>query len=57
MKRHLERANFRVLKSKNFTILHSEESVGRQIRVAFSKLPMMPVEVRTGMEKYLGDLQ
>jgi hypothetical protein len=34
MKRHLERANFRVLKSKNFTILHSEESVGRQIRVS-----------------------
>jgi hypothetical protein len=57
IKRHLERANIHVLKSKNFTILHSEESIGRQIRVASSKLPLMPVEVRAGTEKYLNDLQ
>lgn len=57
MKRHLEKSNFKVLKSKNFTILHSEESVGRQIRVARSKLPLMPDCVRLGMDAYLSDLQ
>jgi hypothetical protein len=57
MKRHLEKAQFRVVKSKNFTILHSDESVTRQIRVASSKLPLMPLSVRAGMEQYLNELQ
>ena len=57
MKRHLEQSNFKVLKTKNFTILHSEESVMRQIRVASSKIPLMPYAVRAGTEQYLSALQ
>lgn len=58
VKRHLEQSHFTVLKSKNFTIMHSEDSVRRQIRVAQTKLTLMPgpPPLRAGMELYLSDL-
>eukprot|EP01035_Chromulina_nebulosa_P019682 gene19682-25601_t len=57
MIRHLESAHFKILKSKSFTILHSEESILRQLRVAQSKLDLMPhMSLRQGMELYLRDL-
>lgn len=54
--RHLERAGFHVVRSKSFTILHSTDSMTRQLKVAQSKLPLMPSEVRLGMEVYLNEL-
>jgi hypothetical protein len=57
MIRHLEIANFKILKSKSFTILHSEESILRQLRVAQSKLDLMPhMSLHQGMDIYLRDL-
>lgn len=57
-KRHLEKAGMRIVKSKNFTILHSEDSIRRQIRVAQSKLALMPsIALRAGMEQYLSELE
>lgn len=56
MKRHLTQSGFKVLHTKNFTILHSEESIMRQIRVASSKLPLMPPSAKYGMDAYLKDL-
>ena len=57
MTRHLKKSNFKVLKTKNFTILHSEESALRQLKVAQSKLSLMQhIPLRTGMENYLQDL-
>lgn len=57
MIRHLEIANFKIIKSKSFTILHSEESILRQLRVAQSKLDLMPdPSLRQGMEIYLRHL-
>ena len=53
MNRHLDRANFEVVNTKSFTILHSEESILRQLRVGQSKLPLFPNdELRRGMEAY-----
>jgi hypothetical protein len=57
MTRHLAQSNMTVLKTKAFTILHSEESILRQIRVAQSKLVLFSNEqLRHGMEQYLTDL-
>jgi len=58
MTRHLKNADFKVIGSKNFTILHSSESASRQIKVARSKLSLMRnKELQVGMETYLQDLQ
>jgi hypothetical protein len=58
MQRHLDRFNMKIIKSKNFTILHSEDSIRRQLRVAQSKLNYMPNPVlRNGVESYLNDLE
>lgn len=57
MARHLKKSNMKILKSKNFTILHSEESAKRQLKVAQSKLSLMAHNpLRAGMESYLNDL-
>ena len=55
--RHLEQAQMRVVQSKNFSILHSEESIMRQVRVAQSKLELMNPSARAGMQAYLNDLR
>lgn len=58
MKRHIEAAGMRVVSVNNFTILHSEDSALRQVRVAKSKLEYMTdVNLRKGMESYLLDLE
>ena len=58
MVRHLQNANFKVVTSKSFAILHSEESIMRQLRVAQSKLDLMPnLALRQGMEAYLHELR
>ena len=58
MRRHLAAAQFSVLAVKNFTILHSEESAVRQIKVGQSKLSLMRnPDSRAGMERYLADLE
>lgn len=57
MARHLKKSNIKVLNSKSFTILHSEESAYRQIKVAQSKLSLIQNNpLRSGMESYLIDL-
>lgn len=57
MIRHLESADFKILTSKSFAILHSEESILRQLRVARSKLDLMPnPALRQGMDAYLREL-
>lgn len=57
MKRHLERSRFKVIASKNFTILHGEESILRQLRVGQSKLPLIAnLAARQGMDRYLNDI-
>jgi hypothetical protein len=56
--RHLESEGLRVFKSKIFTILHSEESTMRQLRVARSKLELMPqASMRMAMDSYLTDIE
>ncbi len=58
MTRHIESAGFVVIDQKSFSILHSEESACRQIKVARSKLMLMKdVNLRSGMESYLNDLE
>ena len=58
VKRHMERAHFSVIGSKNFTILHSESSIIRQIRVGQSKLSLIHFSpLKSGLEKYLNDLE
>lgn len=55
--RHMERSGFRIVRSKSFTILHSLDSMTRQLRVAQSKLPYMrDPGLRQGMQGYLQDL-
>jgi len=57
IERHLHREGMRVVKTKSFTILHSEESAMRQIRVAQTKLDLMPsAALKQGMERYLLEL-
>jgi hypothetical protein len=56
--RHLEAEGMRVFKSKIFTILHSEDSALRQLRVARSKLDLMSsVALRSAMDSYLTDIE
>jgi hypothetical protein len=44
--------------TKTFTILHSEDSINRQIRVAQSKLDLFPNDLlRDGMKAYIDDLR
>jgi len=58
MLRHIEQAGLTYIDMKTFTILHSEESAMRQLRVARSKLELMQDKpLRDGMEKYLIDLE
>jgi hypothetical protein len=55
--RHLETSGFKIVTTKQFTILHSEDSIKRQIRVGQSKLPLIEhAGLRAGMESYLQDL-
>ena len=55
--RHLETAGFRVVQHKSMTILHSENSILRQLNVGRSKLPYMAEPVRAGMAQYLTELE
>lgn len=57
MHRHLDSAKLKVVQSKNFSILHSEDSILRQVRVAQSKLELMNPALRQGMNAYLQDLR
>ena len=53
----MEREGLRVLGTKSFNILHTAESAQRQIRVAQTKLSLMPSSVlRAGMTTYLQEL-
>jgi hypothetical protein len=57
MHRHLAASGFAVVESKNFTILHSEDTILRQIRVGQSKLELFTNSaLRQGMQVYLNDL-
>lgn len=56
MVRHLESSGFKVMHTKKCTILHSEDSIMRQLRVGTSKLELMPEAAREGMTEYLADL-
>jgi hypothetical protein len=58
MKRHIEASGLKVTDIKTFTILHSESSALRQIKVAKSKLDyIIDRNLRNGMEQYLHDLE
>lgn len=58
MKRHIELAGLNIINTRNFTILHSEESAVRQIKVGRSKLDyMLNVPVQEGMRQYLNELE
>jgi hypothetical protein len=58
MTRHLSQAGMKVLDSHNFTILHSENSAIRQVKVARNKLDFMEDQaLRQGMDQYLTDLE
>jgi hypothetical protein len=55
--RHLELSGFKVVSTKHFTILHSEDSIKRQIRVGQSKLSLIEnAALKEGLEQYLLDL-
>lgn len=55
--RHMEREGLRVVKTKSFNILHSIDSATRQIRVAQTKLDLMPSgALKQGMKTYLEEL-
>ena len=49
--RHLEKSGMRVIHTKSYSILHSEESLLRQIKVAEQKLPLMSEELRNSMKR------
>lgn len=58
MKRHIEAAGMKVTDSSNFTIMHTEESAMRQVRVAKSKFDLFrDANLRRGMDEYLLDLE
>lgn len=58
MIRHIQISGMTVMDTKQYTIMHSEESAIRQIRVAKSKLSYIPHNaMRNGMDKYLTDLE
>jgi len=53
----MEQEGLKVLKVKQFSILHTAESATRQIRVAQTKLALMPSpELQAGLTAYLKDL-
>ena len=55
--RHMEMEGLRIIKTKSFNILHTVESASRQIRVAQTKLDLMPSStLRAGMSAYLEEL-
>lgn len=49
--RHLQKSSLRVVHTKSYSILHSEESLLRQINVAEQKLPLMSEELRNSMRR------
>lgn len=54
----MEAADLTVTNISNFTILHSEDSALRQVRVARSKLDLIrDANLRRGMDQYLADLE
>lgn len=57
MTRTVQGLGLTTTKSKNFTILHSQDSINRQIRVAKTKLSLMSPILRDSMEQYLTDLR
>lgn len=58
MKRHIEAAGMIVMNTSNFTIMHTEHSAMRQVRVAKSKLDIIKdANLRRGMDEYLQDLE
>lgn len=58
MLRHVEQAGMTPIASKKFTIMHSEVSVIRQLKVAQSKLSLLQNNpLRNGLDKYLIDLE
>lgn len=58
MTRHLEKSNFDVLHTATFSILHSEDSISRQVKVAELKLDYMAdSSLRGGMQSYLDGLK
>jgi hypothetical protein len=58
MKRHIEAAGMIVTNTSNFTIMHTEHSAMRQVRVAKSKLDIIKdANLRRGMDEYLQDLE
>ena len=57
MERHLHRAGLTVVECRKFTILHSQSSLMRQLRVGQSKLPLMNAHLRPGFEEYFKDLE
>lgn len=57
MIRHLNKSKFKVNKTKSFSILHSSDSIHRQIKVAQSKLQLVAnVGLRNSMQQYLNEL-
>mmetsp|Transcript_28683 Transcript_28683/g.48398 ORF Transcript_28683/g.48398 Transcript_28683/m.48398 type:complete len:300 (+) Transcript_28683:16-915(+) len=58
MTRHLEKSNFDVLNTATYSILHSEDSITRQLRVAELKLDFfLDSNLRSGMQRYLDGLR
>lgn len=55
--RTLENNKLQVRKVKKFTILHNEDSVLRQLKVAQNKLALLPVVLQSSMERYLVELR
>jgi len=57
MIRHLEKSQFKVLSKKTYSILHSEESINRQLKVGQTKLPLFKnPALKAGMEDYMAEL-
>lgn len=58
MERHLIQSGLTMVASKNYSILHSVETIIRQVAVAESKLTLMANDsLRAGMNVYLQDLR
>ena len=56
MTRTLEKCNFQLRKQKKFTILHNEDSILRQVKVAQNKIPLISPVLQRGIESYLAEL-
>ena len=54
--RTLENSQFQLRKIKKFTILHNEDSIMRQLKVAQNKIPLLSPSLQEGMESYLNEL-